>query len=87
MATKQLIRNAIAVPGGVRIVYTTQEGRYLGEITALASAAGDINSAGALRAFAEDFRDFTEEEAAALAAADQPSPEIAQAVSRILTRQ
>jgi hypothetical protein len=73
---KQLIRNVFPVPGGLKLIYCTQEGRYIGDLI-----VNGINSA-ALRAIAEDFRDFTIEEAAALEA--QPSPEIEQAVSRIV---
>jgi hypothetical protein len=73
----QLKRNVVTIPGGVKLVYCTAEGRFIGELICTG-----MNSA-ALRAMAEDFRDFTEEEAAALASAD-PSPEVSQTVARIL---
>lgn len=75
----KIIRNALKVEGGVRLIYTGDDGRYIGE----ASITG-LNAA-ALRAIVEDARDFVIEEEAALKAADMP-PE-PQEAPRILTRQ
>lgn len=76
----QLIRNALKIEGGVRLIYTGTDGRYIGEVIVTG-----LNAA-ALRAISEDLRDFIIEEQAALEAADAP-PEPPKEPLRILTRQ
>lgn len=76
--TAQLIRNVVVIPGGVKLVYCDQHGKYIGEVIATG-----LNVA-ALRALAEDFRDFVIEERAALEASEQPPQEVSQAIARIL---